>query len=234
MHYGSLWRDIQILTIHGTSHGTLHWRQIDHNGVSNHQSHGCLFRRISKKTSKLRVTGLCVGNSPGPVNSPHKRPVTRKMLPFDDVIMSVAAPLPGLAISWWQSQATRQLHPEYRVPAYTKPLPEPIWFVTNGIMWHSCQGSLCLNTKDVNPRVVFEIYIFKITATSPRRQWVKNCHALGKCVENWFHDDVIKWKHFPRYWPFVRGIHRSPVNSPHKGQWRGVLIFSLICAWING
>ena len=47
------------------------------------------------------------------------------------------------------------------------------------------------------------------------------------------HDDVIKWKHFPRYWPFVRGIHRSPLNSPHKGQWRGALIFSLICAWIN-
>ena len=39
------------------------------------------------------------------------------------------------------------------------------------------------------------------------------------------HDDVIKWKHFPRYWPFVRGIHRSPVNSPHKGQWRGALMF---------
>ena len=49
-----------------------------------------------------------------------------------------------------------------------------------------------------------------------------------------FHDDVIKWKHFPRYWLFVRGIHRWPVNSPHKGQWRGALIFSLICAWING
>ena len=47
------------------------------------------------------------------------------------------------------------------------------------------------------------------------------------------HDDVIKWKHFPRYWPFVRGIHRSRVNSPHKGQWRGALMFSLICAWIN-
>ena len=43
------------------------------------------------------------------------------------------------------------------------------------------------------------------------------------------HDDVIKWKHFPRYWPFVRGIHRSPVNSPHKSQWRGALMFSLIC-----
>ena len=51
---------------------------------------------------------------------------------------------------------------------------------------------------------------------------------------NSLHDDVLKWKHFPRYWPFVRGIHRSPVNSPHKGQWRGALMFSLICVWING
>ena len=49
-----------------------------------------------------------------------------------------------------------------------------------------------------------------------------------------FHDDGIKWKHFPRHWPFVRGIHRSPVNSPHKGQWRGALRFSLICTRING
>ena len=47
------------------------------------------------------------------------------------------------------------------------------------------------------------------------------------------HDDIIKWKHFPRYWPFARGIHRSPVNSPHKGQWRRALMFSLICVWIN-
>ena len=43
------------------------------------------------------------------------------------------------------------------------------------------------------------------------------------------HDDVIKWKHFPRYWPFVQ----SPVNSSRKGQWRGALVFSLICAWTN-
>ena len=48
------------------------------------------------------------------------------------------------------------------------------------------------------------------------------------------HNDVIKWKHLPRYWPFVRGFHRSPVNSLHKGQWRGTLMFSLICVWING
>ena len=70
----------------------LQWRHNGHNGVSNHQPHGCLlnrlFRRRSKKTSKLRVTGLYVGNSPGPVNSQHKGPVTRNMFPFDDVIMT--------------------------------------------------------------------------------------------------------------------------------------------------
>ena len=58
---------------------------------------------------------------------------------------------------------------------------------------------------------------------------------MDVCLEWVFiHDDVIKWKHFPRYWPFVRGIHRSPVNSPHKGLWRGALMFSLICARSNG
>ena len=44
------------------------------------------------------------------------------------------------------------------------------------------------------------------------------------------HDDVIKWKHFPRHlW-----IHRSLVNSLTKGQWLGALMFSLICAWTSG
>ena len=48
------------------------------------------------------------------------------------------------------------------------------------------------------------------------------------------HDDVIKWEHFPRYWPFARGIHPSSVNSHHKGQWREAWMFSLICARKNG
>ena len=49
------------------------------------------------------------------------------------------------------------------------------------------------------------------------------------------HDDLIKWKHFRvSYWPFARGIHRSSVNSPYKGQWRGTLMFSLVCACRNG
>ena len=58
-------------------------------------------------------------------------------------------------------------------------------------------------------------------------------HYLNKNHSMESYDDVIKWKHFPRYWPFVRGIHRFPVNSPHKGQWLGALMFSLNCVWIN-
>ena len=58
-------------------------------------------------------------------------------------------------------------------------------------------------------------------------------YSMDCCVVWYSHDDVIKWKHFPRNWPFVREIHRSPVNFPHKGQRRGALMFSLIYAWIN-
>ena len=72
-------------------HFTLQWRQVQCDGVSNHQLHDCLlnhlFRRRSNKTSKLRVTGLCAGNSPVTCDSPHKWPETRKLFPFDDVIM---------------------------------------------------------------------------------------------------------------------------------------------------
>ena len=84
----------------------------------------------------------------------------------------------------------------------------------------------------------FEIHIAAVCS----RQTIANhlvsgtdrirCHSLS---DNMWpqHDDVIKWKHVPRYWPFVRGNHRSPLNSPHKGQWRSALMFSLTCAWIN-
>ena len=60
----------------------LQWRHNERDDVSNHQPHDCLldllFRRRSKKTSKLRVTDLCAGNSPCPMNSQHKGRVTRK------------------------------------------------------------------------------------------------------------------------------------------------------------
>ena len=85
----------------------------------------------------------------GPVNSPHKGPVTRKMFSFDDVFV----------------------------------MKSPT--VNRGDL-------ITINTYD---------YVFSN---------LHNCDRI--------HDDVIKWKHIPRYWPFVRGIHRSRLNSSHKGQ----------------
>ena len=72
----------------GTS---LQWHDNEHHGVSNHRLLdgllNRLFRRTSKKTSKLHVTGLCEGNSSVTGNSPHKGQVTRNMISFDNVIM---------------------------------------------------------------------------------------------------------------------------------------------------
>ena len=68
---------------------------------------------------------------------------------------------------------------------------------------------------------------------APQGPILQQTECVGNVAFEHIHD-VIKWKHLPRYWPFVRGIHRSPVNSPHKDQWRGALMFSLICVWISG
>ena len=87
-----------------------------------------------------------------------------------------------------------------------------------------------LNLKDAIWRQHPWSTLVHVMACCPSSRHHKQCWIWFQCM----HDDVIKWKHFPRCWPFVRGIHRSPVNSPHKGQWRGALIFSSICVWING
>ena len=88
----------------------------------------------------------------------------------------------------------------------------------------------------------------QVTITTKIERNTSNCILIKRQMNNFIsnfkqhffitpllehiHDDVIKSKHFPRYWPFAWGIHRSPVNSPHKGKWCGDLMFSLI--WIHG
>ena len=95
IHHKIQWEDKrkQCVGNYGFCH---HYRHNERDGVSNHRGLHCLlycwFSRRSKKTSNLRVSGLCVGYSPMTVNSPHKGPVSRKMFPFDDVIMA----LPGV------------------------------------------------------------------------------------------------------------------------------------------
>ena len=127
----------RYLTCESESHDgviTLQWRYDGRDSVSNHQPRDCLLNRLfrprSKKTSKLRVTGLCAGNLPGTGEFPAQ----------------MASNAENVSI-WWR------------------------------------------------------------------------------------HHEV---EAFSTLMDFVRGIHRSPVNSPHKSQWRGAFMFSLICAWIHG
>ena len=98
-----------------------------------------------------------------------------------------------------------------------------------------CIFTSCLRTSKKHDRIyVLLVWILGIWNMGIR----PHCpDSLKQCIDmhpGIHHDDVIKWKPFPRYWPFVQGIHRSPVNSPHNGQWRRALIFSLICVWLNG
>ena len=95
-------------------------------------------------------------------------------------------------------------------------------YIDGNVTWKFLIQPVCLNR-----------YFFK-SISNTYVLWNTDKMLHVPVIMDTFHDDVIKWKHFPRYWPFVRGIHRSPVNSPHKGQWRGALMFSLICVWING
>ena len=125
------------------------------------------FRRRSKKTSNLYVTGLCGGNSPITGEFRAQRASNAENVPI-----------------WWHHHVTTSKQSTTKFFAYPM-----------GYTWCTIQ-------------------LFS--------QWT----LMGVAI----HDDVIKWKHFPCYWPFVPGIHRSPVNSPHKGQWQGAFMFSLICA----
>ena len=82
-------------------------------------------------------------------------------------------------------------------------------------VWHMCNNSPLSSTRLRRER-----------RSQERQAAVQRGEEVPDDILSYLiHDDVIKWKHFPRYWPFVRGIHRSPVNSQHKGQWRGLWYF---------
>ena len=69
-------------------------------------------------------------------------------------------------------------------------------------IWYSCGVANSSGTLKLDPTFKCKRYVGLVGPVD------------GKSM----HDDVIKWKHFPRYWPFVRGIHRSPVNSRTKAS----------------
>ena len=90
-----------LLVLCGGNHrSTLQWRHNEPDGVSNHQPHDCLLNRYSgadqRKYQSSTSLAFVRGIHRWPVNSPHKGPVTRKMFPFDDVIMNAER----VSMSW--------------------------------------------------------------------------------------------------------------------------------------
>ena len=193
--------------------GPLQWRHDKNDGVSNHQLHHCLLNLLvgcrSKKTSKLRVAGLCAGNSPA--NSPHKWPVTRKMFPFDDVIMMLIKNVGDADNECSNHHASKTPRPDSRGG----------WESSNKKIridkhrWLYITENICISSPKICPSPdqqtlacwLIQIHLFyRYHSNATWASW-HHCPILALREGNKpVHDDVIKWKHFPLYWPFVREL----------------------------
>ena len=194
----------------------LQWRPNGRDSVSNHQPH---HRLLNIKTSKLRVTGLCAGNSPETGEFPAQ----------------MASNAENVSI-WWRHHGVTIR-----------------WSLQMGTLFNVVFFSNDLTIViSIRSEISFALIRFLLIRSCPlfKRVWYSSCTGFQYfvaiillkfgwkqitiptgliigCVDQ---GDDNKWKHFPRYGPFVRGIQRSSVYSPHKGQQRGALMFSLICA----
>ena len=194
-------------------------------GVSIVCSTVCSGADRSNKTSKLHVTGLCAGNSPVTSEFPAQRTSNTENV-----------------YTWWRHHADQHywFFTDDILSAlmcvcgkYFRGKWPDYWYYFPVMVLFSRHGGI---TVCVWLRVECEEIYFRIIRTPVRCTSFLIHKTQKKQNKNWIciHDDVIKWKHFPRYWPFVWGIHRSAVDSLQKGQWRETLMFSLICAWTNG
>ena len=226
----------EVISSHTLLAMSLPWRHNERDGVSNHQPHDCLlnrlFRRRSKKTSKLRVTGLCDGNSPVTGEFPAQRTSNAENVSI-----------------WWRH------HDNLSILGLKLVCVNKICFRTSAttllINWHDYLGPFFHQLNS---------YFLDIQATLSRsdpgvRQGAKTSpdafsfiHLHTEVGTKWltlcrrrFQVHFIKhawWRHqteiFSALLAICVGNSPVPVNSPHKGQWRGALMFSLICTWING
>ena len=126
----------------------------------------------------------------------------------------------------------------YRRPTFTTIFHEASSFSLNDILRSKSEPKSTKSRSCVYMGAALDMFsILKPVPMWSGWVWDWNYDYIWICITPnpiFLLDDVIKWKPFPRSWPFVRGIHRSPVNSPRKGQWCGTLMLSVICAWING
>ena len=129
---------------------SLRWRHNGHYSVSNHQRHHCLLNRYSdanqRKHQSSASLALVWGIHRGPVNSPHKWPVTRKMFPFDDVIMKNPSTQHGHRWS---------VHMQYNNSTEILSMNQTVTFYAIICTWFICKGFLKVDSsKPATLRVV--------------------------------------------------------------------------------
>ena len=152
----------------------LQWRYNEHDGVSNHQRLDCLpnrlLKRRSNETSKLRVTGLCEGNLPLTVEFPAQR-VTRKMFPFDDVIMWIlgSEPIPPAPLIFQVCNLLKPwLHKECRVCIWLSSTQlicrdtGGIWMWLTGTSWKSEMAPTDKLTNEASPRILLPVALERL------------------------------------------------------------------------
>ena len=170
----------------------------------------------------------------GPVNSPHKGPVTRKMFPFDDVIMWCLSSTQfninifsvGPQENILQSIKIHSYHSRRIIGKCRLQISGPFVRIAKCMNMHvkythTLVGGFIIIISFLNVTIYDDIGFYEM--------WVQFVHTKY----TYFHDDVIKWKHFRVTGHLCGEFYRSPVNSPNKGQWRGDLMFTLICVWIT-
>ena len=168
---------------------TLQWHHNGHDGIWNHQPHHCLLNRLfgrrSKKTSKLCVTGLCVGNSPGTCEFPAQ----------------MASKAENVSI-WWCHHGNAFLQ-----------------MMILNLRFSTIIDCLC------------HCILTKLSTTLAEKAHksavcIIRCRVLPKSfAHTWCHHQM---ETFSALLAICEG------NSPHKGQWCGALMFSLIYTWTNG
>ena len=222
-------------------------------GVSNHRRLGYssnnIVRLTSKEISKLRISGLSDGNLPTAVGFLPPRACNMEYVPnvmtssfyltfrrfiFDN-LPSTSGNIKSICI--------------LIIEALTR-LPWKVMYTLVILLLSNCvlvvpysvsdfgqllRAELFWNCKKEGACIFFHISIFRWHNYEKHVLWDdKDPFMLHNQFRGSFWPGMMtSWKHFPRSWPFVRGIHRLPVNSHHKGQKRGGLIF-LYAHWING
>ena len=172
---------------------SLQWRHNWHDGVSNHQPRECLFNRLfgrrSKKTSKLLITGLREGYSPV----------------IGECSAQRASNAENVSI-WWRHRVLclpfdtshcHTVHPKQYAHALYRIL---LWLGSNQFT-HTVQDDFTRSTVELQWTTPFRV-IFVNRHYKSNKNGIDQRYKHNKAHQN--HDDVIKWKHFPRYLPFMR------------------------------